>query len=277
MNLVGRLNDPRIAQSFVDYMALKNVQCHIATQDQYFVIGVENNSDLDAARAEFEMFAENPSHARYRSASWERTDSSRVQFNYGSSGTPLLHQLWVQAGPVTLVILAVTLIIGLLSQIGLAQDLFSMLHFPAPFDQQVSQIWRLFTPAIMHFALAHLLFNLVWWWYLGGRIEREVGAGKLITLFLAGALLSNGLQGVVVGPNFLGLSGVVYALLGYVAVAHRRYPALALPPAYIGFMLVWLGLGFAGLLGSHIANFAHLGGLLVGAVQGFIDTRQKQS
>lgn len=29
------------------------------------------------------------------------------------------------------------------------------------------EFWRYFTHALMHFSLMHILFNLLWWWYLG--------------------------------------------------------------------------------------------------------------
>ncbi|MBD1391142.1 rhomboid family intramembrane serine protease GlpG [Neiella sp. HB171785] len=272
---LGRLTDPRLAQAFVDYMAVQRMPCEVRVDGHYYCIELLNAEHYQAAQQAFQAFAENPNHPRYRSASWQRADQSGVSFDYGSSGAPILHQIWLHAGPVTLVILIACLVIGLLNQIGLASTLFGWLHFPAPFAEQWPQIWRLWTPALMHIALIHLLFNVVWWWYLGGRIERVVSTSKLLELFLVGALFSNLLQGFLVGPNFLGLSGVVYALLGYVAVVQRKQPELAMPPAYIGFMLIWLVLGFAGLLGQQVANFAHLGGLLVGAVQGWFDARKR--
>ena len=274
MKPLGKISDPRLAQAFVDYMAVKGVQCELTEQESHYLVLVADSDKFELALEAFKQFAQEPNHPRYRSASWERKDKSKAHFEYGNSGTPLLHQIWLHAGPVTLIVLAVCLLIGLLSQVGLARDIYDLLHFPVTSAGQWGEVWRLFTPALMHVALIHLIFNLVWWWYLGGRIEHEVGSIKLIELLFAGALISNVLQGVVVGPNFLGLSGVVYTLLGYIAVVQRVRPALALPQAYIGFMLLWLILGFVGVLGEQIANFAHLGGLLVGVGQGWLDSKK---
>ena len=272
MKVIGGINDPRMAQAFVDYMAVQGVSCHIQPEDDNFLIACQEEL-ADKTRHEFSEFAKDPTHRRYFQASWQRVDTSPARFDYGASAFPLLHQIWVQAGPVTLFVLFVSLFLGGCNMLGMGQLLFSWLHYPSPLAEQWPQIWRFWTPAVMHFEPIHLLFNLVWWWFLGGRIERVVGSGTLLLLFVAGALLSNLLQGVLVGPNFLGLSGAVYALLGYVAVSQKRYPELAIPPAYIGFMLVWVVLGFAGVLGAQIANYAHLGGLLVGAMQGLLDKR----
>ena len=79
------------------------------------------------------------------------------------------------------------------------------------------------------------------------------------------------------GPRFGGLSGVVYALLGYSWLRARLQPAcgLTMPPALMGFMLIWLVLGFFDMLGTPTANMAHLVGLLVGLLQGWLDRHHR--
>nr|WP_284150315.1 rhomboid family intramembrane serine protease [Pasteurella multocida] len=44
------------------------------------------------------------------------------------------------------------------------------------------------------------------------------GTGKLFQLFLIAGLLSGFAQNIASGPYFFGLSGVVYAVLGYVLI-----------------------------------------------------------
>ena len=65
---------------------------------------------------------------------------------------------------------------------------------------------------------------------------------------------------------FGGLSGVVYGLLGFCwiySALNPKQPALV-TTAIVGFMLVWLVLGFADVLFVGMANWAHLGGLVSG-------------
>ncbi|HAD47374.1 MAG TPA: rhomboid family intramembrane serine protease, partial [Idiomarina sp.] len=78
-------------------------------------------------------------------------------------------------------------------------------------------------------------------------------------------------QYVVSGPNFGGLSGVVYGLLGFCWLYSfgRRTP-LWLPPGLIVFMVGWLILGYTGVLWVNIANEAHLAGLLSGCLAGVV-------
>ena len=72
------------------------------------------------------------------------------------------------------------------------------------------------------------------------------------------------------------MSGVVYALLGYLWAAARftNNQKLKLPAGIFGFMIGWLFLCMTPIIpfvfGSGIANAAHLGGLLSGMILGFI-------
>ncbi len=73
-------------------------------------------------------------------------------------------------------------------------------------------------------SLMHILFNLLWWWYLGGAVEKRIGSGKLVVITVISALLSGFVQHQFSGPWFGGLSGVVYALMGYVWLRGERDP-----------------------------------------------------
>ena len=130
------------------------------------------------------------------------------------------------------------------------------------------QVWRLITPDFLHFSWPHLIFNSVMLWFLGSQIEFIDGRTRLLVLALVASLLSNGLQYLVTGPLFGGLSGVVYAIMGYCWLSQRRLPRFQFPPALITFALAWMVLGFTPLpnmLGmGNMANEAHLGGFVAG-------------
>jgi len=97
-----------------------------------------------------------------------------------------------------------------------------------------------------------------------------LGRSVLFGLVMVTGLLSNLAQFFISGPLFGGMSGVVFGLLAYAWLWDRRNPARAvgLPPALMGFMVLWLVLGYSGLLENvglgAIANTAHLVGLLAG-------------
>ncbi|MBK1886719.1 rhomboid family intramembrane serine protease [Marinobacter sp. DY40_1A1] len=130
------------------------------------------------------------------------------------------------------------------------------------------QVWRLFTPDFLHFSWTHIIFNSVMLWFLGSQVEWFDGRGRLVLIFIVTSLLSNGLQYVVSGPFFGGLSGVVYGILGYCWLSQRALPRFQFPSALVTFAVVWMVIGFTSLpemLGlGRMANEAHLGGFVAG-------------
>ncbi len=130
------------------------------------------------------------------------------------------------------------------------------------------QVWRLITPDFLHFSWTHIIFNSVMLWFLGSQIEWFDGRTRLLVLFVVTSLLANGLQYIVTGPLFGGLSGVVYGILGYCWLSQRRVPRFQFPPALITFAVAWMVIGFTPfteLVGlGRMANEAHLGGFVAG-------------
>lgn len=139
------------------------------------------------------------------------------------------------------------------------------------------EYWRLLTPMFLHFGVFHIAFNGLWLWEFGRRIEAMAGSLHLLMLVLVCGAVSNWSQYLWGGPSlFGGMSGVLYALLGYLWIRNwlAPHPALALPRGVIGFMLVWLLLCLTGIIDmfmrGSIANAAHVSGLLVGMALGAV-------
>jgi GlpG protein len=137
--------------------------------------------------------------------------------------------------------------------------------------------WRLITPTFLHFSLTHLIFNCLWIYILGSKIEIIDGKGIFLTLFLISGLSSNLGQYFITGDYlFGGLSGVVYGLLGYCFILDldNRGQRYDLPNALYIFMFIWLLIGFTGLLKifgfGNVANIAHLVGMIAGFILGII-------
>jgi GlpG protein len=137
--------------------------------------------------------------------------------------------------------------------------------------------WRLITPTFLHFSLTHLIFNCLWIYILGSKIELIDGRGVFLTLFLISGLSSNLGQYFLTGDYlFGGLSGVVYGLLGYCFILdlENRGQRYDLPNTLYIFMFIWLLIGFTGLLKifgfGNVANIAHLVGMIAGFILGLI-------
>lgn len=269
------LGDARMAQALVDYLATLGISCELTQSELGVSVWLADERRLAQAQQEVKRFLSEPNHPRYMEASWQSGHAdARIDYSKGMTDpvTDFLHQ----AGPLTLVVIIACLAIYALDAIGL--PIFDELAFHPTLAQFTDwQAWRYVTPAFIHFSVLHLVFNLLWWWYLGGQIEQRLGSGKLFILLIVGAALPNIAEFFASGPRFGGLSGVVYALLGYSWLRTRLQPdcSLAMPPALMGFMLVWLVLGFLDMLGTPTANMAHLVGLLVGLAQGWLDRHHR--
>ncbi len=143
------------------------------------------------------------------------------------------------------------------------------------FYENSGEYWRLITPVFIHFGWLHIVFNSLWLWDLGSKVEQVMGSLNMLLLFLVIALVSNVAQFVFGGPSlFGGMSGVVYGLLGFSWVGASLQPRWAIRPAsgIMLFMVGWLVIcifGIVEVLGfGAIANAAHVGGLLSGAALG---------
>ena len=134
------------------------------------------------------------------------------------------------------------------------------------------EVWRIVTPAFIHFGFMHVLFNLMWWKDLANILENTKGPLFLGFFLIISAALSNILQATQTGANFGGLSGVVYGLLGYLWIYKliNKDSKFYLPKSDIALMIGWFIICFFDVFSFKAANYAHGGGLVMGMLFGFI-------
>ncbi|SEF70244.1 rhomboid family intramembrane serine protease [Marinobacterium lutimaris] len=183
--------------------------------------------------------------------------------------------------PVTLALIALSVLATLLISFGVNDSWMSWLTFTNYLtdDQSIGSVltmlssgqwWRLVTPIFLHFSVLHILFNLLWVWVVGQRVEVMQGGKALLALVLVTGVASNLAQYLISGPLFGGMSGVVFGLLAYTWIWDRleKRRRFGFPPALMGLMVLWLALGYTGVLEGAgmgaIANTAHLVGMLAG-------------
>lgn len=212
-----------------------------------------------------------------------RAGDLRIELSPGGARVPLGTAVNWREVPVTVVLIALCVTGFLLFYLPILNPLLGWFTF-SPFTIEqgrpmftdgTGQYWRLVTPVFLHFGWLHIVFNSLWLWELGSKVEGVMGHLNMFGLFLVIALVSNASQYVVGGPSlFGGMSGVVYGLLGFSWVAPLLQPAWRIQPSptLMLFMIGWLLLcmiGVVEVLGfGAIANAAHLGGLLSGAALG---------
>ncbi|MGJ8674306.1 MAG: rhomboid family intramembrane serine protease GlpG [Pseudoalteromonas sp.] len=245
-----------------------------AGEKLHYQIVVLDSNDVPKALKIAEDFVSNPNQAKYQQAAWEVGSSFReskqpikrsTRNNSGSA--PWIQDL--KSTPFMSLVLFICLGVFLLSYLGAFNYILQALTIRS-LDElaQTNQWWRLFTPAFIHFGVIHIVFNLIWWWVLGSQLERSFGSVSLAVIFAIAAISSNVAQLLVSGPNFGGLSGVVYALFGYVWWIGWLRPSwgIGLPNSLVYFLLAWLALGYLDILWVNMANEAHLFGLISGCL-----------
>lgn len=186
-------------------------------------------------------------------------------------------KLWARYSPITAVLLVTSILVSLVSNFG---QNFQFIHWLliSEYTQGLSevmsgQLWRLFTPIIIHFGILHIVFNMVWLYQLGSAIEQHYSIKRMAILVFIISLTSNLAQFIWSGPLFGGMSGVVYGLLGYVWIQgkYNPYSTIGLNQNIAIMMLAWFVICWLGLVGN-IANMAHTIGLVGGMLMGLIYT-----
>lgn len=127
--------------------------------------------------------------------------------------------------------------------------------------------WRVLTFSFLHLNLLHLAANIAGLLWLGRVLERRLGRGRLMAIFLLSGIAS-GIAGMLLGPLLpttgvaVGASGAVCGLLAAALMLAFRRPsdrALRLP------LLICLGVVIAISLLPDVSLAGHVGGFLGGA------------
>ncbi|HIP76649.1 MAG TPA: rhomboid family intramembrane serine protease GlpG, partial [Psychromonas hadalis] len=256
----------RIVQALSDYLNKIGIKNKIEHDGFQFSIHLTDETQHTIALKELQAFVENPNDKKYLSASWETGSTTEQSLggnhsNYANSH--LLSNFFAQGGVMTHSVFLLCVLIFAAMSFGLFEPMNSPLAFfmSTPFD--FSQPWRFITPAFLHFSMLHIVFNLLWWWQLGGVVEKQHGKQRLLLILLFAGIASNIAQFYLVSPYFGGLSGVVYALVGYCWLYGQlnKNSRVILPNSMFLFLLAWLALGFVDILPVNVANYAHLVGL----------------
>jgi len=242
--------------------------------DKEFVVVLDDPAHVDRAKVIAEDFLTNPTHPKYQQAAWDSGKNVQLAPSGNSFSVKNIINDAVKA-PFTSVVFLLCVAVYTLSLLGLFAPIAQhLLMQPFSVLSENHEWWRLLGPAFIHFSALHIIFNLLWWGMLGAKIERTLGMSMLLIVFLVSATISNAAQAIFSDPVqanlylFGGLSGVVYAVMGFVWWLGWLRPSwgLSLPNSIVGFMLVWLVLGYADILWVNMANAAHTAGLISGCL-----------
>jgi membrane associated rhomboid family serine protease len=174
-------------------------------------------------------------------------------------------------GPITLTLIGINVVMFLLTALltGIeGQD--PLQNYRAELFQRLAQVpflvdtgdwWRPFTAAFLHYGVLHLALNMVSLLIFGSELERLLGRGRYLTVYLV-SIVGGAAAIQLFGDPFgqvAGASTAIYGLMGAfgVVLVHQRQDLRGL--------LTLLGINLVISFLPGVSLIGHLGGLVGGA------------
>lgn len=292
MRSIGTITEQRDAERFSLYLRSRGIANDCEPDGaQGHTVWVHSEDHLAEAQALLSRFTENPQDPAFlegaaSGARQLRAEDRSIRRQERRQAFRNRRVRAAASGHVTLTLIILCIVVFMLSDMGrktaFLNHLLISAYLPMPgipwwnalIEVRHGQLWRLVTPIFIHFNVFHILFNMLWLFDLGSMLERKKGSTFLVLFILCTAIPSNLAQYAFSGPMFGGMSGVVYAMLGYIWMKSRFAPEerMFLHPTTVTMMLIFLGLGFFGVF-SNMANVVHSVGLIIGVAWGYGSSR----
>ena len=286
MRNIGSLASEAQARFFTDFLLSRNIRSQLdAESDRTWSIWIRDEDQIEEAQAALTRFLANPRapefdkapEAAARTREAEAEDLARYQRRVRSGRSLFVKFGGYGIGLLTFSLMLVCFYVAVFSKLGSNAEWLRAWHISDPenpsrqFLPEVfnGEVWRLFAPIFIHYGLLHLVFNMMWFYQLGSMIEARQSSLFLLMFIAVSAVFSNVAQYAFNSheASFGGMSGIVYALAGYVWIRGKydRSSGLYLSPQNVAILLIWLVVCYTGIIGP-VANTAHVVGLLTGMI-----------
>jgi GlpG protein len=288
MRLIGHFTSDKDARTFGDFLYVQGIETEFEHEDGRYQVWVKSDDDLARATQLMEEFRANPSDPKFQAGSpaerlreLQKADETAYRGRV-VSGKQLFPGLSNYGfGFVTYALIVGCVIVFIFSDQGdnrawlkpffISEKMFGLK------EVRQGEVWRLVSPIFIHFGFFHILFNMMLLRDLGSLMEARLGSTYFLLFVIVTGAVSNYTQYAVTHrPNFGGMSGVDYALVGYCWLRGRMDPGSGISlnkQAWIE-ALIWFVACFT-IFRSFIANYAHAGGLLMGLAWAFVDSKRK--
>jgi len=154
--------------------------------------------------------------------------------------------------------------------------IIEMFGFVPTTESVLFQPWRLVTYLFLHGGFWHLVFNMLWLWWMGRMVEETLGPRVFTVIYfgagIGGALINLALVSIWPGNLTIGASGAVFGIMVAFAMLYPTAPIMLflLPPIEARFVVAGL-IAFDLILqtsgtGGNTARLVHLGGAFMGWV-----------
>jgi len=194
---------------------------------------------------------------------------------YNDSFTGALKRGYLRMPIAIRTIISINVVVFIIQALGGQTVNEFMIHYFA-FDPEwtvaLFQPWRLVTYMFLHGGVFHILFNMLWLWWMGRSVEETLGPRTFTVLYM-GSGIGGAILDIVFAPllgvNFvIGASGAVFGVMVGFAFMFPRAPIMLflLPPIearYVVAGLIALDVIFVGSA-DHTARIVHLGGAAIG-------------
>jgi len=184
---------------------------------------------------------------------------------------PVPVSLPATSSSVTYAILGVTVLaylVQLLTQYLYGYDLAVGLGAKANDAIRAGQLWRFFTPMLLHGSILHIGFNMYALYIFGIGLERRYGHGRFLLLYIL-----SGFAGAVASFLFttaysIGASGAIFGLIaaeGIFLIQNRKLFGSRMRGA-LNNVIVVVAINLVFGLQPGIDNWGHIGGLMGGLI-----------
>jgi GlpG protein len=301
MRMIGQVENEASASVFSDYLYAQGIDNQIEPdRSGAWLLWVHDEEQLGRASALLNQFRGNPADPKYREASGIARERRELEASKNSAVEKRLYDrrklfpaMSYGVGVLTAVLIAISVAVGVFSKGAFSElKIDRRIILPLSITEyeiagntlqwqgglpeiRNGQVWRLVTPIFIHFGPVHLILNMLCLLDLGTMIERRKSGRLLLALVLFIAATSNLAQYIFGNaPNFGGMSGVVYGLIGYIWMKGRFDIAsgLFLHRSTVTMAMIWFFGCLAGVIPG-IANTAHAVGLGVGIAWGFLSAQ----
>lgn len=278
MRAILRAKDRETAEKLRELFISGGIAAEVSEADDGFDVLVEDSRAEDAVR-----IAESLRHGgtgaagknAWADGSADAPDDERLVERIRAAASELMRDIISSFRPVTYTVLAF-IIISFILELNVPGYLQSM-GYPALRRGETLEVWRLVSPAFCHLGTLHLISNAMCWCILAPFIEKNRPVWVILLLILGGSAFSNTAQYYIDSAAGYGLSGVIFALSGYLFLLRFHSPEMKRAIPYvvadgIFFLgLIWIALGYTGVLdfiAGPVGNTAHLSGLIFGLLCG---------
>lgn len=209
----------------------------------------------------------------------------KYEFNKGNIITRLI---FVNVAMFILINLGIVLLKFILNDPGATAMWIRQFTVPADLNKLITRPWTIITHFISHIGFFHILFNMLWLYWMGRIFHEYLGPRKVLPVFVLGAWagmlvyiaafnLLPSLQGQLFGAEALGASAGVMAIVVATAtlLPDFKIGLLFIGPVKLKYLaLIAVILDVIALQGTNSGgSLAHLGG----AAFGFLFIKQLQA